>query len=120
MSDAPQPVSELLHALCSRPWSVEIPVGPGGLAALVEFIDDGLVPVLFPDTRGGTELDVPLDRLETRLEHANFERGLGTVRLSGQLVLDDVPVRVIADIELATLTGTGQLYMAAATDGVKP
>ena len=71
----------------------------------------GYVLVKFTRTRGGTELGFPLDREATDLSGANFDEGTGTVHVEGQLILNDDPVRCIADIDLATLKGTGRLAL---------
>lgn len=76
---------------------------------LKERIDLGYVHIKFTDTRGGTELGVRLDRAATDLSQANFETGLGTVHLVGNLTLDYVKVRCVADIDLATSCGQGHL-----------
>jgi hypothetical protein len=52
-----------------------------------------------------------LDRAATDLSKANFDDGTGTVHVEGHLVLNDDPVRCIADIDLATLGGTGRLAL---------
>jgi hypothetical protein len=56
----------------------------------------------------GTEI---LDRAATDLSRANFDDGTGTVHVEGHLVLNDDAVRCIADIDLATLGGTGRLAL---------
>jgi hypothetical protein len=56
-------------------------------------------------------LGFPLDRAATDLSKANFDDGTGTVHVEGHLVLNDDPVRCIADIDLATLGGTGRLAL---------
>ena len=71
----------------------------------------GYVLVKFTQTRGGTELGFPLDRAATDLSGANFDEGTGTVHVEGHLILNDDPVRCIADIDLATLKGTGRLAL---------
>jgi hypothetical protein len=76
--------------------------------------------VKFTQTRGGTELGFPLDRDATDISGADFDEGTGNVHVEGHLILNDDPVRCIADIDLATLKGTGQLKLeeksAAATE----
>ena len=43
------------------------------------------------------------------LSSANFEQQTGTARIVGDLTLNYVSVKCIADIELETLTGKGHL-----------
>jgi hypothetical protein len=73
--------------------------------------DMGYVLVKFTETRGGTELGVRLDRDATELGTADFDNATGTVHFEGFLILNDDPVRCIADIDLATLKGTGRLAL---------
>jgi hypothetical protein len=73
--------------------------------------DMGYVLVRFTETRGGTELGFPLDREATDISGANFDEGTGSVHVEGHLTLNDDPVRCIADIDLATLKGTGRLKL---------
>lgn len=71
----------------------------------------GQVFIKFTETRGGTDLGVPLDRAACDLDAADFDEGSGTIHLEGTLTLNDDPVRCIADIDLATLKGTGRLVI---------
>jgi Core binding factor beta subunit len=92
------------------------PVAVGGptptLEELQHRLDDiGHVFVKFTGTRGGTDLGIPVDRATTDVSGADFEKGSGTVHVEGTLILNDEPVRVVADIDLATLKGTGHLVV---------
>ena len=78
-------------------------------AALKERIDLGYVHIKFTDTRGGSELSVRLDREACDLSQADFEHQTGSVHLVGELILNYVKVRCVADIDLATLEGKGHL-----------
>ena len=96
--------------------TLEQSVVMGGADPAVEELRDrtgemGYVLVKFTETRGGTELGFPLDRAATDLSQANVDDGTGTVHVEGRLVLNDDPVRCIADIDLATLGGTGRLAL---------
>lgn len=103
--------------------TVDQPIIMGGADPTVEELRErtgemGYVLVKFTETRGGTELGFPLDREATDLSGANFDEGTGTVHVEGHLILNDDPVRCIANIDLATLKGTGRLALeerAAAT-----
>jgi hypothetical protein len=114
----------LMNELTER-LTVEQPIIMGGADPTVEELrhrtgEMGYVLVKFTQTRGGTELGFPVDRPATDLSKANFDDGTGTVHIEGQLILNDDPVRCIADLDLATLKGTGRLALeekvAAATD----
>jgi len=96
--------------------TVEQPIIMGGADPTVQELRDrtgemGYVLVKFTQTRGGTELGFALDRATTDLSKANFDEGTGTVHVEGHLTLNDDPVRCIADIDLATLKGTGRLAL---------
>jgi hypothetical protein len=103
--------------------TVSQPIIVGGADPTVEELRNrtgemGYVLVKFTETRGGTELGFPLDRDVTDVSGADFDNGTGTVHVEGNLILNDDPVRCIADIDLATLKGTGRLALeekAAAT-----
>jgi hypothetical protein len=81
---------------------------------LKEAIDRKYVHVLFTETRGGTELGFTLDEALSNVSDANWDAGKGTVRLTGKLKLDGVPVRCVADIDLSTVEGTGHLEILEA------
>jgi hypothetical protein len=69
----------------------------------------GYVIIKFTGTRGGTDLGMAVDRDASDLSAVNFDEGSGTLHIEGTLILNDDPVRCIADIDLATLSGTGHL-----------
>lgn len=96
--------------------TVDQPIVMGGANPTVEELRNrtgemGYVLVKFTQTRGGTELGFPLDRENTDISGADFDNGTGTVHVEGNLILNDDPVRCIADIDLATLKGTGRLAL---------
>lgn len=72
-------------------------------------IDRGYVHILFPGTKGGTELGVELDPEASDLSSADFAAGTGEVSVVGDLVLDYVKVRLHARIDLPGLEGLGRL-----------
>lgn len=69
------------------------------------------VHVLFTGTEGGTELGFPIDDDASNWDDADFDSGTGTVHLEGDLELNFVPVRCVADIDLETLEGEGKLVV---------
>jgi hypothetical protein len=96
--------------------TVDQPIVMGGADPTAEELRErtgemGYVLVKFTETRGGTELGFPLDRDATDISGANFDQGTGSVHVEGHLVLNDDPVRCIADIDLSTLKGTGRLAL---------
>ncbi|MGD0245009.1 MAG: hypothetical protein ABSB59_32425 [Streptosporangiaceae bacterium] len=96
--------------------TVDQPIIMGGADPTAEELRErtgemGYVLVKFTQTRGGTELGFPLDRDATDISGADFAEGTGSVHVEGHLILNDDPVRCIADIDLATLKGTGRLKL---------
>ncbi len=79
------------------------------VAALKESIDRGYVHIKFTQTKGGTDLGVRLDPQASNWNEANFTQSVGLVHLVGDLTLNYVKVRCIADIDLETLEGKGHL-----------
>jgi hypothetical protein len=96
--------------------TVSQPIIMGGMEPTVSELrertgDMGYVLVKFTQTRGGTELGFPLDRDASVISGADFDNATGTVHVEGNLVLNGDPVRLIADIDLSTLRGTGRLAL---------
>jgi hypothetical protein len=94
--------------------TAEQPIVMGGADPTVEELRNRIgemayVLVKFTETRGGTELGFPLYPDATDLSGADFEEQTGSVHVEGHLTLNGDPVRCIADIDLATLKGTGHL-----------
>lgn len=92
------------------------PVTVGGPQPSVEDLrhrveDIGYAFVKFTGTKGGTDLGVRLDRAACETGSADFAAGTGSVHLEGTLYLNDDPIRCIADIDLATLDGTGHVVV---------
>jgi uncharacterized protein YbdZ (MbtH family) len=76
---------------------------------LKESINQGYVLINFTNTKGETKLGIRLDNERSDLKNADFEQGQGIVHLEGNLVLNYVKVRCVADIDLAKLEGKGHL-----------
>jgi hypothetical protein len=96
--------------------STDNPVVVGGPVPTLEELrtrieEIGTVFVKFTETRGGTDLGIELDRAATDTSQADFAAATGIVHVEGTLILNDDPVRCIADIDLATLSGTGRLVV---------
>jgi len=107
---APAVKNDLVQRLSEGEHPVEVALRPAKTAqALKECIDRGYVHIKFPNTQGGTELGVRLDKTASDFGAADFSGQRGNVRLVGGLTLDYVPVRCIADIDLSTLAGKGHL-----------
>jgi len=103
-------MNELVQRLSTGEHPVEVSLRPEKTAAtLKERIDLGYVHIKFTNTRGGTELSVKLDSDACDLSRADFDQPGGTVHLVGELILNYVKVRCVADIDVATLEGSGHL-----------
>ena len=103
-------MNDLVKRLSEGSHAVEVSLRPERTLKLFkEQIDRSYVLVKFTETRGGTELGVPLDKARSDLTQANFETETGKVRVVGDLTLDYVPVTVVADIELPSMKGQGHL-----------
>jgi hypothetical protein len=76
---------------------------------LKECLERGYVFVKFTRTLGGTELGVRIDENTAQLALASVDRGETAIHVSGNLSLDYVQVRCVADINLDTCEGTGYL-----------
>jgi hypothetical protein len=107
-------MNELVERLTNglHPIAAERSASPRELR---EQIERGFVLLKFPNTRGGTELGSQLDMEQTRLDGADFESGTGNVRLVGNLTLNYDKVQLVADIDLASLKGTGRLVLIEET-----
>jgi uncharacterized protein YbdZ (MbtH family) len=90
----------------------EAEVWLGGDAGFDEFrkcVERKYVHIRFPGTRGGTTLGFHLDEERSQLSGGALANREGAVQLIGELTLDYVRCRCVADIDLATLKGTGHL-----------
>jgi uncharacterized protein YbdZ (MbtH family) len=75
----------------------------------IERIKAGYVNIRFTDTRGGTEIGVRLDTASSNPAVPDIGPHKGTVHIAGNLTLNYRPVRLVADVALDTLTGSGRL-----------
>lgn len=112
---APKPSNEekgddLVKQLSTGDHVVEVGLRPEkSVSAFKERLEQNFIHIKFTETRGGTELGMKLDRDALDVSQADFESASGMVHLEGELSLDLVNVRCIADIDLQTLTGRGHL-----------
>lgn len=107
----------LVNKLSEGKHDVEIGLRPEKSVRLFkEAVDRDFVHIRFTRTQGGTELGFRLDRTASDFSAANFESGQGTAHIEGNLTLDSVRVRCIADINLETLEGTGYLVKVDAIE----
>jgi Core binding factor beta subunit len=105
-------MNELVQRLAEGDHPVTVGGPQPSLQELRKRIDEiGYAFVKFTDTQGGTDLGVRVDKGATDVSQADFESGSGTVHIEGTLTLNYVKVRCVAEIDLATLNGTGHLVI---------
>jgi uncharacterized protein YbdZ (MbtH family) len=107
----------LVERLCEGDHAIEVALRPESSAALFkEAIDREYVHIKFSQTKGGTELGVRLNQNTSDFSAADFQNARGTAHVEGNLTLDYVKVKCIADIDISTLTGRGRLARVEAPD----
>ena len=100
----------LVERLGEGDHAVEVSLQPDKTLKLFkEAIRRDYIHVKFTQTKGGTEIGFRLDRANSDFRKANFEAGTGKVHVEGNLTLDYIKVKCIADIDLGMLCGTGRL-----------
>lgn len=110
-------LESLVDKLSEGEHAVEAGVRPEKTSKLFkEAIDRDYVHIKFTGTKGSTELGFRLDRTASDLSTADFENGKGTVHLEGNLTLDLIKVKCVADIDLQTLDGKGHLVKLETRD----
>jgi len=109
VDDTPKGPS-LVDRLCVGDHKIVVSQRPEPTAkALKEAIDNGYVRVKFTETKGGTELGFKVDPNASDLTGGDFDEGTGNVKLAGNLTLDYMKVRCVAQIDLKTLDGLGHI-----------
>jgi hypothetical protein len=103
-------MNELVKHLSTGSHPVELVIRPERTTeTLKACLERGYLHVKFTATRGGTELGVKIDESASLLARTAIDGAAGSIRVAGDLVLDYVPVRCVADIDLATWQGAGHL-----------
>jgi hypothetical protein len=103
-------MDELVQRLSAGDHPVEISLrSDRTIDALKQQIDRGYVHIKFTGTRGGTEIGVQLDKDACELDAIDFAQGTGRAKFVGDLTLNYVKVRCIADIDVSTFEGSGRL-----------
>lgn len=103
-------MSELVQKLATGDHRVIFrAIGDNAVEELKQSLDRDYVHIKFTETRGGTELGFRPDPDRSRTQEADFESGKGPVHLEGELSLDYVKVRLVADLTLESMEGTGHL-----------
>lgn len=105
-------MDELVQRLSSGDHEVTVGGPNPSLGEFKERLTDiQHVFIKFTGTDGGTDLGMAVDTSATVLDGADFEKGEGTVHVEGELRLNYVPVRCVADIQLAGMSGSGRLVV---------
>jgi uncharacterized protein YbdZ (MbtH family) len=100
----------VVERLSEGDHAVEVSLRPEKTFKLFkEAIDREYIRVNFTQTKGGTEIGFHLDRANSDFSKANFEAGTGEAHVEGNLMLDYVKVKCVADIDLVKLSGTARL-----------
>lgn len=100
----------LVKHLSEGSHAVEVSLRPERTVRLFkEQVDRGYVLIKFKESRGGTELGVPLNKSRTDLNQVNFDTETGKAKIVGELTLNYVPVRVVAEVELPSMLGQAHL-----------
>lgn len=102
-------VDDLVTRLSTGDHPVELSIRDPSPQTFRSAIEQDRIRVRFIGTMGGTELGLHMDRKLTCMEKADFDAGSGSVYLVGTLTVDFVPVRCVANIDLANFTGVGHL-----------
>lgn len=74
-------------------------------------LERGYVHIKFTETQGGTTLGLRLDPIRSRFSPEDFVNPGSKISLVADLNLDFVDVTCHAEIEMATLSGTGSLTL---------
>lgn len=107
----------LVERLCEGDHAVEVGLRPEKtVKTFKEAIDRDYVHIKFSETKGGTELGFHLNRDSSDFNAADFEKGQGTAHVEGNLTLDYVRVKCVADIDLSNLRGSGHLVRVEGKD----
>src|SRR5262249_61997882 len=96
-------VNQLVEFLCKGTHPVVASLREKTREAMKEAIALGHVPIKFTDTRGGTQLVVPLDRSRSDLRAIDSKNGSSEFIVVVDLTLDYIHVTCAACIDLATL-----------------
>jgi len=103
-------MSELVQKLAKGDHKVIFrPVRDNPVEELKECVDREYVHIKFTETKGGTELGFKLDQERSDLSKVDWEKGKGGAHFEGELTLDYVKVRLVADLDISKMEGKGHL-----------
>lgn len=103
-------MNDLVDRLSVGSHPVELVLRPERtLQTLNDCLERRFVHVKFTETRGGTELGIQISDTVYQEAVAAIEAKDRPVHLAGDLVLDYVPVRCEAEVDIETWRGSGHL-----------
>lgn len=103
-------MSDLVRRLIEQEHNVEVSFRPRGDAESFEnCLKRGYIHLLFPNTKGGTELGIQIDPARSNVTEADLKQQKGKLLLVGTLQLDFIEVRCSAEIDAATFKGKARL-----------
>lgn len=104
-------MNELVKRLANGKHPIDFEFRTKELKEVKDRIDNGFVFVSFVQTNGGTELGINIEKELTDISKANFEQGSGTLQISGTCTLNYQRIRCVAEVNLATRKGSGNLIL---------
>ncbi len=102
-------MNELVERLSSKKYSVQANRPDKSAAELKKRIDMNFVHILFKET--GTELGIFLDQEKCDYTNVDWDEGTGKAHFEGAITLNYEKVRCVADINVKTMNGKGQLHL---------
>jgi hypothetical protein len=100
-------MSDLVQRLSKKTYSVIANRPDTSVSALKRRIELKFLHILFEET--GTEIGIRLDLRNCDLSKADFDNEKGLIHIEGAMTLNYEKVRCIADINIETMQGQGQL-----------
>jgi hypothetical protein len=108
-------MSDLIERLRNGEHPVEVVLRPApSRQALRDCVDRGVAHIKFTGTQGGTELSMDLALPGCELTALRTDDTSGRIRLVGDLSLNYVDIRCVADIDLESFAGVGHIELALA------
>jgi hypothetical protein len=104
-------INELVQRLSEGKHEVVIGHRDEPYEEIKQRIEDGYIHIKFTQTKGGTELGINVDLNNTNVKELDFEQKKGLLHIEGTTNLNYNEVRCIADIDLATKKGKGNLQV---------
>lgn len=105
-------INELVKRLSTGKHEVSIGNREESYSEIKERLTDmKYIHITFPNTKGGTELGINIDKDSCNLKDADFEKGSGSIHIEGITNLNYCDVRCIVDIDLKNKKGQGCLVV---------